>query len=60
MPKEFVLLLVIAAFAGLYALLYYLNKRTPVPEGCENLTTDCDGCKMVECEHHSNMKEGNK
>ncbi|MFV0254921.1 MAG: hypothetical protein ACK5G7_02180 [Erysipelotrichaceae bacterium] len=56
--SQLILLIIISGFAGVYALLYYLNKNTPVPAGCENLTTDCDGCKMVDCEHHINMKEG--
>lgn len=37
---------------GLYALLYTLNHRTPVPEGCENLKAECDGCQLTSCENN--------
>jgi len=45
-------LLFLAVMGGLYALLYYLNHRTPVPEGCENLKAECDGCRITSCENH--------
>ena len=35
-----------------YIGLYLANKRTPKPKGCENLTADCDGCRLVDCTHH--------
>ena len=38
--------------AGLFLLnvvLLRLNKKTPVPEGCENLTPDCSACGMKDC-----------
>lgn len=38
-----------AALAGLYALLYYFNHKTPVPEGCEDLKAQCSGCKDLGC-----------
>lgn len=41
-----------AALGGLYAGLYYLNHKTPVPKGCENLKVDCEGCKISSCENH--------
>lgn len=41
-----VLFIVLAAFFG---VTYYLNAKTPVPEGCEKLKEDCVGCAMVHC-----------
>lgn len=42
---------------GIYIALYLMNKKTPVPEGCENLKADCEGCKDYSCTnnpaHHS-------
>lgn len=38
--------------ASIYALSYYLNHKTPVPKGCENLKTDCDGCTISSCGNH--------
>mgnify|MGYP000183442649 CR=1 FL=1 len=28
---------------------YLMNKKTPKPEGCEDLKADCDGCKDYAC-----------
>lgn len=41
--------LLFAVLGGLYALLYYLNHKTPLPEGCENLKAECKGCQDVTC-----------
>ena len=42
-----------------YALLYYLNHKTPLPKGCENIKAECDGCKITSCDLHPthNIKE---
>lgn len=45
-------LIFLGAMGGLYALLYTLNHRTPVPEGCENLKAECDGCHLTSCENN--------
>lgn len=37
-------------FLGLNVLLYRLNQKTPVPEGCENLTVECSACGIADCE----------
>lgn len=42
----------IALVVGLFALViwsYRMNKKTPVPEGCENLTPDCKACGIHDC-----------
>ncbi len=41
--------LFISVMGALYALLYYCNYKTPVPKGCEDLKTECDGCKVLSC-----------
>lgn len=38
-----------AGLAGIYALLYYFNHKTPVPEGCEDLKAECKGCHDTSC-----------
>jgi len=43
---------IIAALVGLFILGYVMNKRTPVPAGCENLTPDCEGCAISSCSLH--------
>lgn len=40
------------ALAGFYALVYFINHRTPVPEGCENIKADCEGCNITSCGSH--------
>lgn len=35
-----------------YALVYYLNHKTPVPEGCEDLKASCKGCHDFSCGNH--------
>lgn len=44
--------LYLAILGGLYALVYYLNHKTPVPEGCEHLKAECEGCHDVSCCNH--------
>lgn len=42
-------ILFFGALVGIYIVVYLLNKRTPLPEGCENLKPDCEACKDVNC-----------
>ncbi|MBR5207813.1 MAG: hypothetical protein IKV65_04865 [Erysipelotrichaceae bacterium] len=42
---------------GLYAALYYLNHRTPVPKGCENLKEECSGCSISSCANHPSQSK---
>ena len=42
-------ILILAGLAALYGVAYYLNHKTPVPEGCENLKQSCQGCKDFSC-----------
>ena len=45
-------LVAVAILVGLFALnvvLYRANKKTPVPEGCENLQPDCEACGIQAC-----------
>lgn len=45
---------------GLFILSYLLNKKTPKPEGCQDTTQECEGCKMIGCSHHPINQEQNK
>lgn len=45
-------LVAVGLAVGLFLLnvvLLRLNKKTPVPEGCENLTPDCNACGLTDC-----------
>ena len=33
------------------------NSKTPVPEGCEDLTAECEGCKITSCAHNPVLKQ---
>lgn len=48
-----IMIVMIGAFIG----SYLLNKKTPKPEGCENLDENCEGCQITSCAHHKNNKE---
>ncbi len=54
-------LIFLAVMGGAYAVLYTLNHRTAVPEGCEDLKVDCEGCRITSCgshpTHHDNEGE---
>ena len=57
------IVLAILFFARLvtsYIVLYLMNKKTPLPEGCENLKADCEGCKDYACTNnpaHNSRKD---
>lgn len=42
----------LAALVLIYVVGYLLNKKTPKPKGCENLTAECSGCQQFDCTHH--------
>ena len=45
-------IVVIAVLVGVFFLSYFLNKKTPIPKGCENLRIGkegCTGCKNYDC-----------
>ncbi|MBP3853826.1 MAG: hypothetical protein J6D18_04575 [Erysipelotrichaceae bacterium] len=43
---------------GIYIWAYIANHRTPLPEGCEDLKADCEGCKLVSCSLHPDHQKG--
>ena len=45
----FVAIVLVVGLFLLNAYLFVENKKTPKPEGCENLTPDCGACGMVDC-----------
>ena len=54
-------ILVLAGLGAFFAVGYVLNSRTPVPEGCENLKAECEGCRITSCAHHPvKQTEGEK
>lgn len=57
MPQALGVLLVLGVLAGAYGLLYYVNKKTPEPEGCEEIEHTCSGCQITSCGRHPSHKE---
>lgn len=52
-------IILFVVLAGIAGTSYILNKKTPVPEGCENLKENCEGCHIVTCIHHPSKGEKN-
>ena len=51
-------ILFFALLVTIYIVLYLMNKKTPLPEGCENL--NCEGCKDYACTNnpaHNSRKD---
>lgn len=36
---------------------YILNKKTPKPEGCEDVGSECEGCQITSCSHYKQKDE---
>ncbi|WP_202615296.1 hypothetical protein [Traorella massiliensis] len=45
-------IIILVVLAAGYGCFYYLNHKTPVPKGCENLKQACHGCKDFSCGNH--------
>lgn len=53
-------IIIILVCVGLFIFSYVLNKRTPKPEGCENIGDECEGCQMTSCSHYRKKEEKRK
>ena len=55
-------LIAVALVVGLFLVNVFLlraNRKTPVPEGCENLTPDCNACGIKDCSMRNTFKGEN-
>lgn len=52
-------ILFFGALVGLYIFLFLKNKKTPVPPGCENLKSECTGCRDWACINNPHHNERN-
>jgi len=57
--KALIAILLVGGAIFLFIFTYLLNKRTPKPEGCENLSEECEGCQILTCSHRIEKKENN-
>lgn len=52
-------IIIVIALGGLFALGYFLNKKTKKPEGCEEMTERCGSCEVTLCHFNkAHQKEG--
>lgn len=49
--------ILLIALIGLFIFSYLLNKKTPKPEGCQNLEESCEGCQITSCLNRKEKKE---
>ena len=47
----------IVVLVGLFIGTYILNKRTPKPEGCEEVGAECEGCQITSCSNYKAKEE---
>lgn len=48
---------VFGILVGINIVLFYMNKNTPKPEGCEDIKADCEGCQDWSCVNHPKHSE---
>ena len=63
MPNELRIILavvIVLVCVGLFIGTYLLNKKTPKPDGCENLGEECEGCQMTSCSHYIKKENTNE
>lgn len=57
--KLFIGIIVIIVLLVVFFVTYVMNKRTPVPEGCEEARMNaqsCSACNNLDCEHHIDIE----
>lgn len=42
---------------GVFVVSFLMNRKTPKPPGCENLTPDCSACQDFSCPNHSKKEQ---
>ena len=48
---------ILAVCVSLFIFTYIINKRTPKPDGCEEIGSECEGCQMTSCSHYIKKDE---
>ena len=55
--RAIIAVVIIVALVGLFIGTYILNKKTPKPEGCEEVGAECEGCQMTSCSNYKQKEE---
>ena len=50
-------IIILGLLIAMFIVCFLLNKKTPKPEGCENLDESCEGCQITSCSHRIENKE---
>ena len=48
---------ILAIMITLFIVCFMANKKTPKPEGCEDLEAECENCPVTECLKNTSKKE---
>jgi hypothetical protein len=51
-------ILVMIPLVAIFVITYAMNKKTPVPPGCEDV--GCEGCNITVCENRKEKVEEKK
>lgn len=54
--KVLIAVVLVVGLFGVNVFLLRENRKTPVPEGCENLTPDCKACGIKDCSMRNTLK----
>ena len=59
MTKEQIIatIIIIGVLIAMFITFFLLNRKTPRPEGCEDLDAECETCPITTCLKNSSNKE---
>ena len=57
-PEQFfATVIIIGLLIAMFITFFLLNRKTPRPEGCEDLDAECETCPITTCLKNSSKKE---
>ena len=59
MTKEQIIatIIIIGVLIAMFITFFLLNRKTPRPEGCEDLDAECETCPIKSCLKNTSEKE---
>lgn len=58
--KIAIAIILMVVLVGVFIFSYILNRRTPKPEGCEDMSATCESCQIISCSHHPSTQNNDK
>lgn len=49
--------IILGILVAMFIVCFMINKKTPKPEGCEDLEAECETCPITTCLKNSSQKE---